>query len=417
MACGAPVIASNSTSLPEVVGRQDALFDPRSPDAIAGAMTRTLGDEVFLEELRRHGLARARLFSWENTARKALDAFEELHDRRQASSRSRVRVSLPKRPRLAFVGPLKPVENRFSDRAATLLPELAGHYDIECVVRQDVVEDAFARSNLPIRSAQWFADNGAHYDRVLYNLGDDPDLYSWAMDLLRRWPGTVVLHDDHLGGALSRLPAPEGQPDPWMTELYRSHGWTAVVERLRTEDPDIIMAKYPCCGSVTEYATGVIVPDDDADYTGPAPARIAERYRDAIEEHAENSRLARLDRLADDVLAIATPDAPSPADWEKVLSCAAENLGPAASTRQFLIDVSELVQRDAGTGIQRVTKNITIKLLENPPAGFRVEPVFDDGTGVFRYARALTAKLIGLPRSGFPGRSDRHAAGRRAARP
>jgi glycosyltransferase involved in cell wall biosynthesis len=398
MACGAPVIASNTTSLPEVIGRKDALFDPESPDAISRAMARVLGDAGMREDLSRHGLARARMFSWENTARRTLDAFEELHDRRRAERSRMIPVSLPKRPRLAFVGPLKPVAGRFSGHAAAILPELSRYYDIECVVRQDLVEDAFARSNLPIRSAEWFAGNGAHYDRVLYQLGDDPDLFSWVPDLLRRWPGTVVLHDSHLGAALSRLPAPEDRPEPWTAELYRSHGWTAVVDRLRSRDPDAVVAKYPCDGSIRDYATGVIA-SGVAD--GLTPGQVAGLYRDAVEEHAANSRLVLLDRLADDVLAIATPDQPSPADWEKVLACAAENLPSATDTRQLMIDVSELVQRDAGTGIQRVTKNITIKLLENPPAGYRIEPVFDDGTGVFRYARALTAKLIGYAGPAF----------------
>lgn len=396
MACGAPVIASDSTSLPEVVGRPDALFDAGSPEAIAGAMERALGDEGFLADLRRHGLARARLFSWESTARKALDAFEEMHDRRRESSRVAVRAPLPRRPRLAFVCPLKPETNRFSRHGGAILPELARYYDIECVVRQDLVEDGFARSNLPIRSASWFAGNGARFDRVLYQLGNDADLYPWVSDLLRQWPGTVALHDDRLGDALSLLPPAEGRPDPWTAELYRSHGWTAVIERLRAEDPEAVVAKYPCLGAIVESAAGIVRPDPDR-----SPARMAELYRDALEEHAGNSRMARLDRLADDVMAISAPDAPGPEDWEKVLACAAENLPSAAPVRQFLIDVSELVQRDAGTGIQRVTKNITLKLLENPPAGFRVEPVFDDGSGVFRYARALTAKLIGMPGKGL----------------
>ena len=95
------------------------------------------------------------------------------------------------------------------------------------------------------------------------------------------------------------------------------------------------------------------------------------------------------------------------------MSCAAENLLPATRIRQLLVDVSELVQRDAGTGIQRVTKNITLKLLENPPPGFRVEPVYDDGTGVFRYARALAAKLIDAPSElGRFASAELRAAGR-----
>lgn len=55
MACGAPVLAGNNTSLPEVVGRADALFDAGSADAIAQAMVRGLQDADWRAALARHG--------------------------------------------------------------------------------------------------------------------------------------------------------------------------------------------------------------------------------------------------------------------------------------------------------------------------------------------------------------------------
>ncbi len=81
MACGTPTIASNTSSLPEVVGRADALFDPRDDREMAAALTRVLTDQAFRNDLRIHGPKRARLFTWDSTARRALAAFESVASR------------------------------------------------------------------------------------------------------------------------------------------------------------------------------------------------------------------------------------------------------------------------------------------------------------------------------------------------
>ena len=81
MACGAAVVASNTTSIPEVVGRTDALFDPSRPEAITEMMRHVLTDEGFRQSLREHGLQQAERFSWDNSAAKAIEAFEEVHKR------------------------------------------------------------------------------------------------------------------------------------------------------------------------------------------------------------------------------------------------------------------------------------------------------------------------------------------------
>lgn len=87
MACGLPAICSNITSIPEVRGRADALFDPRCPDSMAALMQRALCDVDFRRSLREHGLEYSQQFTWEASARAALGAFEEQLARQGAPRR------------------------------------------------------------------------------------------------------------------------------------------------------------------------------------------------------------------------------------------------------------------------------------------------------------------------------------------
>jgi len=84
MACGAAVIGSNATSIPEVIGRDDALFDPRDIAQMASTMQRALSDEAFWRSLREHAGQRAGLFSWDETGRRALRAFEAAYAKRSS---------------------------------------------------------------------------------------------------------------------------------------------------------------------------------------------------------------------------------------------------------------------------------------------------------------------------------------------
>jgi glycosyltransferase involved in cell wall biosynthesis len=81
MACGAPVIGSNTTSIPEVIGLEAALFDPYSADDISSKMCHALTDEKFLASLRVHARAHAKKFSWEHSAAIAVEALELAHEK------------------------------------------------------------------------------------------------------------------------------------------------------------------------------------------------------------------------------------------------------------------------------------------------------------------------------------------------
>jgi glycosyltransferase involved in cell wall biosynthesis len=75
MACGTPVVTSNVSALPEVVGDAALVVDPLDVDGLAAAIRRLWEDEALRDELRARGLARARQFTWDVTARLTLDAY------------------------------------------------------------------------------------------------------------------------------------------------------------------------------------------------------------------------------------------------------------------------------------------------------------------------------------------------------
>jgi glycosyltransferase involved in cell wall biosynthesis len=78
MACGVPVITSNTSSMPEIGGQDAILVNPESSDEITAAMLRLETDEAFYQQQRAVGLDRARLFSWRQTAEQLLQLYEEV---------------------------------------------------------------------------------------------------------------------------------------------------------------------------------------------------------------------------------------------------------------------------------------------------------------------------------------------------
>jgi glycosyltransferase involved in cell wall biosynthesis len=78
MACGTPVVTSNVSSLPEVVGDAALLVDPENVEEIASAIEKVLTDEKMREELIRKGFERVKNFSWEKTASETLKIYKSV---------------------------------------------------------------------------------------------------------------------------------------------------------------------------------------------------------------------------------------------------------------------------------------------------------------------------------------------------
>jgi glycosyltransferase involved in cell wall biosynthesis len=261
MACGKAVIGANTSSIPEVIGREDALFDPRNDEAITQKLKLVLTDVNFREELERHGFEQSTNFSWDKSAFLAIAAFEQVHIEHQR----RLNISqVPTfRPKMAYISPLPPERSGISDYSAELLPELSVHYDIEVIVVQDSVSDPWINANCQIRSVEWFRLHAKRYDRVLYHFGNS-HFHEHMFSLLEEIPGVVVLHDFFLSGVVSHADVHGMKQNFWTDALYNAHGYNAVRKRFHAIDTAHVVWEYPCNLNILRGAKGVIAHSENS---------------------------------------------------------------------------------------------------------------------------------------------------------
>lgn len=77
MACGCPVISSNATSLPEVVGEAGILLNPKDVDGFADSIKKVLTNSNLAQEMREKGIERAKKFGWKEIAEKTAEVYKE----------------------------------------------------------------------------------------------------------------------------------------------------------------------------------------------------------------------------------------------------------------------------------------------------------------------------------------------------
>ena len=153
MQCGKAVIASNTTSLPEIVGCEDALFNPHDISSITKKIQEVLTNDVFRTKLEYHGLAQSKKFSWDESARRGWSALTSSY---KNLSKAAVVASPKKLPRLAYFSPLPPEASGISDYSAELLPELVRYYEIDVILTQEKVSNPWIQKNCSIRNVAWF---------------------------------------------------------------------------------------------------------------------------------------------------------------------------------------------------------------------------------------------------------------------
>ncbi|HYD80944.1 MAG TPA: glycosyltransferase [Paucimonas sp.] len=259
MACGAPVIGAATTSVPEVIGLDEALFDPMSPRSIADKIEQVLGDDALRQRLREHGAVQAKKFSWDISGQRALRALEaHAAAARPADEPLAAGITRAARPRLAFVSPLPPEKTGIANYSIELLPALAKLYDIELIVEQPQCALPPELAGLPQRSAEWFHAHADSFDRVVYQFGNSP-FHSHMLALLREHPGVVVLHDFFLSGMLFYEETTGAMPTAWSEALYRSHGYMALKLRHTADCVEAAKQAYPCNLDVIRGARAVIV--------------------------------------------------------------------------------------------------------------------------------------------------------------
>lgn len=355
MACGAPVLAANNSSIPEVTGRADLLFDGAVPAAIAAKLERALVDDDWRAALASYGPGRAASFSWQRSAALAWAAIEGALVQRHAAA-----APLAPRRRLALVMAFD--SSAASARGAALATALAGHAELrmygEAAALPAGVTHAGGRDKL--------AEQVLDHDCVLY-LASAGAIDSALTATIRQAPGVLLLDGD----AATSGPAHDAPPvtDDGASQVLRDHGLQGLVglhlapprpPRPKLLAPSVLEATRhllltPAAAATLRagLAAGALPPlsllDSNADR---APQVLA-----AVEQ-----AIARDPRRAATQMRQAWGSS-APAAEQVAAAClhAERNLMLNRGAR-LLIDVTQLAKTDALSGIQRVVRNISREL-------------------------------------------------------
>lgn len=255
MRCGAAVIASDATSLPEVVGWSGALFEARSDESMKNAIEAALVDDSFHCALKENARKQSRMFSWDRSGVAAIRAMERLFDVNKNIFSAK--LVNDHRKKLAYISPLPPSKTGIADYSSDLLPFLSKYYEIDVVLPAISCKDHSTNKHFSIKSVDWFKENSKNYERVLYHFGNS-EFHAHMFDLIRSFPGVVVLHDFYLSGILAHLDVHGFDSSVWARELYHSHGYSAFAHRFRAKDTADVVWKYPVSLGVIEDSLGVI---------------------------------------------------------------------------------------------------------------------------------------------------------------
>ena len=257
LACGAVVIGAGNTSLPEVIGIEEALFDPFNESDITNKIVNVLTDDQLYLTLKEKGLLRAHAFSWDKSAEVALEAIEQVVRETQ-----NLKIKHSEKRKLAFFTPLSPARSGIALYSEELLPALTHFYDIDVVIDRNQSADKIDENYRTI-SVDQFLEQADNYDRILYQMGNSV-FHDYMHEIMEIYPGVVCMHDFYLSNYFRYKETQSGFANIWSEQLLASHGYGALIKRASTHDDEKIMYHYPSNFNVLSNATSVIVHSDHA---------------------------------------------------------------------------------------------------------------------------------------------------------
>ncbi len=211
MSCDAPVVASGTSTAPELLGDLEATFDPYDPGAIAACLADVLESQATLDVLRERSRRRVTAYTWGEVARRSLEAYENVIDDNRAGRRRR-----RQRARIALVTPWPPERSGVADYSLRLARELGAKVDVDVVVAESL--DHYApplEQGVRLVEARHFraAERLRQTDRILYCMGNS-SFHRHVYELLRLRPGAVLAHDVRLTGFYGWFAGVENPTDP-----------------------------------------------------------------------------------------------------------------------------------------------------------------------------------------------------------
>jgi glycosyltransferase involved in cell wall biosynthesis len=364
MRCHCPVLGSNVTSIPEVIGTPELLFDPLDARDMERKLSQILVDSSFRRFAVEHVMVQQAKFSWERAAAVAEQAFQSAIERH----RSRPQLVMKQKTCLIARPPqLSEPENAvFSELFQSLLKST----DITLV-------DYCA---LTTKAKEYTYDNNAILVIVIRDTCE-------ILNLLARGPAVVVQLASSLPDELLLT----------LEETYQVMGWAAVKYhdiQSRTFSPESILHHPNCLGLVRKVSDPKVDPRWEMSRLG-----FGQEWTKASHLWAGIQSLWQASTLS--IVVDAIPQLGKLArtlhlrgnDRRALANILATN-HPSRSKRYLFVDITELTKFDGRSGIQRVVRNILREIIDHNNTPLRVEPVYRDDS-VYRYARGFTSRFLG----------------------
>lgn len=276
MACGAPTISADNSSLGEVVARKDAMFDARDVEGGSRLLNRAINDQQYRSELRDFGIRRAADYTWERSAALAIKAWREAQERKARAARG-PRTGQGLRRRIAMVTPLPPQKSGIADYVAELLAPLSRYVDVDLYTDAELADTGDYRFRYQIRDWRELPRHADRYSGIVYQFGNSP-FHMHMVELLKELPGLVVLHDVYLSSLLWYMQEHGGYPGAFTKALMHSHGRSALAVLQEQGSLEARMS-FPASLDIIERADGILVHSDHSahviDTFFPGAARAA----------------------------------------------------------------------------------------------------------------------------------------------
>ncbi|MDP9108510.1 MAG: glycosyltransferase family 4 protein, partial [Pseudomonadota bacterium] len=276
MSCGAPVLAADNSSMPELVGDPAMMFDASQPETITAAMVRALTDPAWRAHLCAYGKKRAGAFSWDRCARLAWQAIQSTTPRH---------VPAPQRMRIALVAELSDPTLASTQHMLQYLPLLADYVDIDYFTERATFNDTNRPGVQQCYPAETLLARRAEYATMLWQFDDQPT-HAFMLPLMLAWPGVFVPHAARCDVALAALDQQPGHAGCLHAEILAQCGLQGLLRSSAGDPPALAL---PMHGQHELVDTG-------ADAT--SPGAMLTRYRRALAKASANDTQHTAQRLA-----------------------------------------------------------------------------------------------------------------------
>ncbi|NQT57510.1 MAG: glycosyltransferase family 4 protein [Bacteroidetes bacterium] len=394
MQMGRAVIGSKVSSIPEVIELEEALFDPFNVQSITDKMEEVLTSEGFRRKLEAHGLKQSKKFSWEKTADKCVEALTNCRNKKDAFTS----ITSSRMRKIAIVlDPSREIWNyKFSHNHVKVIEQLSTVYDATLINLSQADEHAMS-DHLHVYTIDWFENNYFEFDRIIYIIENSSNIHAYY-ELVNSIPG--VLYFLGIPQQRNHLQDMSNSDASQINLVYKQYGYGAIIKYFHnTSIMDNFFSFYQ---GIIDSALAVFV--NSLEIKNNLTSLLTREIDIKLIKGKELS--IKIDDLYNSYKGVGI-------DMLNRISQVSQQLPPKYMAElakdisfttpfhyyqpQLFLDISILVREDAKTGIQRVVRSLLRELLETPPDGIRVEPIYVTDQGVFHYARKFTQKFLGFP--------------------